>query len=136
MGLDMSLYGEIYDFSNEGERKKIDGFPVCKTTVEIAYWRKHPNLHGYIVEEFADGEDECQKIELSEQDLLNIIEAVKNDKLPFTEGFFFGRSPEKGDGEYEEQKQCDINVFTKAIEWMNTKPKEAGFRSVYYQSSW
>jgi hypothetical protein len=27
---------------------------------EVGYWRKHPDLHGYIVETFADGVDACQ----------------------------------------------------------------------------
>lgn len=136
MGLDMSLYGEKYDFSMNGEREMVDGYPLHKTTIELAYWRKHPNLHGYIVEEFADGEDECQKIELSDNDIRQIIEAIKNDNLPFTEGFFFGRSSQKGEPEYEEEKKHDIEVFNKALDWVNTKGNTPGYRSIYYQASW
>lgn len=27
----------------------------------IGYWRKEPNLHGFIVENFADGNDDCRE---------------------------------------------------------------------------
>lgn len=135
MGLDMSLYGEKLAMTFGDNKEMVDGFPLHKTVVELAYWRKHPNLHGFIVEEFADGEDECQQIDLSIDDLKKIILAVKNDELPFTEGFFFGRSPQKGEPEYEETKQHDIQVFEKAIEWAEGQT-ENEWRNVCYRSSW
>ena len=135
MGLDMSLYGEIHNIGFGEDKPMLDGYPLMKQTVELSYWRKHPNLHGYIVNTFADGEDECQRIELNEDDLTKIIEAVKNDKLPFTEGFFFGRSSMPGDSEYENQKEYDIEVFTKARDWLDVDTKNE-FRTVVYQASW
>jgi|694.fasta_scaffold75220_7 hypothetical protein len=135
MGLDMSLYGEIHNYGIGDDKPMLDGYPLTKQTVELSYWRKHPNLHGYIVNTFAGGEDECQRIELVDSDLENIIEAIKNDKLPFTEGFFFGRSPQKGESEYEEMKEYDLEVFRKARKWLATH-NDKQFRSVVYQSSW
>lgn len=138
MGLDMNLYGEkSLDYQVE---EMIDGFKVSKIVLEIAYWRKHPNLHGFIVSGFADGVDECQRIHLDKDDLHNIIVALKNDAIygePVT-GFFFGRSYFPGEkdefGSYEEQKAYDIEVFTKARDWLLTEGKE--WRSVVYQASW
>lgn len=54
MGLDMYLEG----------KEHIGG-----ETVELGYWRKHPDLHGYIVGTFADGKDICQEIPLAVQDM-------------------------------------------------------------------
>jgi hypothetical protein len=69
------------------------GKPALKAEIyELGYWRKHPNLHGYIVQEFADGKDECQEIPLGEDELIQIMEAVKANELPHTTGFFFGVS--------------------------------------------
>ena len=65
--------------------------------------RKHPDLHGYIVEKYADGRDECQEIELSVNDLEDIVRAIELDKLPHTEGFFFG-TPEWHEEDKEERK--------------------------------
>lgn len=135
MGLDMSLYGEIHNFGIGDDKPMLDGYPLAKQTVELSYWRKHPNLHGFIVQEFADGVDECQRIELDDDDLVKIIEAIKDNKLPFTEGFFFGRSTMYGEPEYEEQRDYDIGIFEKAREWLAVH-KDKEFRNVVYQASW
>lgn len=108
MGLDMYLMDEA-------------------TNTEIGYWRKHPNLHGFIVNTFASGVDECQKIYLSEDDIKCIIDAVNSRNLPHTTGFFFGYS----DGT---EGPKTIEIFTKALEVMSNTPKSN--RKVYYQASW
>lgn len=133
MGLDMYLYGEKSDWSLE--RQKEDDFPLASKTLEIAYWRKHPNLHGYIVEEFAEGKDECQRIELGPDEIRVIIQAIKDNKLPHTSGFFFGESPKMNSPNYDAQKKGDIEVFEKALAWIETQTKNE-FRSIYYQASW
>lgn len=94
---------------------------------EIGYWRKHPNLHGFIVNEFADGVDECQKIYLTRADLRRILDAVKEDALPHTDGFFFGASR-------PEHKEQTIEILERAIDFLK-KPHPRDAR-VYYQASW
>jgi hypothetical protein len=132
MGLDMYMQGEIHlPFDTV---KKLDGFKVDKLVLEIGYWRKHPNLHGYIVKEFAGGVDECQRIDLSREQLVQLLKAVKEDKLPPTEGFFFGES----DGS---EKEGDIQVIEQAIAWLDGEKKTKGqrkgeYRSVVYKASW
>jgi len=121
MGLDMYLRGSKFLWRNwndpEAERQE-DGYRITDIRIDLGYWRKHPNLHGYIVEAFASGNDNCQEIELSVQDMRNIISAIKEQRLPFTEGFFFGQSNDS-----EEQRKLDVAIFEQAIEWLEAEPK-------------
>ena len=136
MGLDMSLYG---DKSSWKSTETVDGFPVSSTVLDMGYWRKHANLHGYIVEIFANGEDECQKINLEPENLDQIIDALENDAIynEVTTGFFFGRSIFPGEEGYDEQKARDIDIFTKAKNWLTANDtSDSEWRSVYYRSSW
>ena len=107
---------------DEDNARKEDGITVSEVHLRLGYWRKHPNLHGYIVRTFAAGVDECQKIDL---------DAVQNPaSLPKTEGFFFGQSS----GQPEEVAE-DMKILERAIAWLETKtPNE--MRSVSYQASW
>lgn len=118
MGLDMYLTGKVSVWRNwEDESKdlKRDGFRVTGLELELGYWRKHPDLHGFIVQTFADGKDECQEIPLSSEQLIEIIEAVKNKALPKTGGFFFGES----DGSEDEET---IQILQAAIQWLEGIP--------------
>lgn len=131
MGLDMHLNGEKYFWTNWQEPEKNimeDGFRVKEKQLDLGYWRKHPNLHGYIVATFADGKDECQSIYLPEEAMLNIIDAIKGKRLIPTKGFFFGES----DGSEDEES---IAIFEKAIEWLKARCGGES-RTVYYKASW
>jgi hypothetical protein len=131
MGLDMYLTGEKYlvtDFENEANNLTEDGFRLTSKLVRLGYWRKHPNLHGFIVDTFANGEDNCQQIHLEAEAIERIIDAVARDELPHTEGFFFGES----DGS---EKSEDLRILKAALEWLRT-PEANVWRSVYYQASW
>lgn len=115
MGLDMYLTGRKFFWYATGRQdgRKEDGLNVKSLDVELGYWRKHPNLHGYIVNTFADGVDNCQEIELSADNLRQIIAAVKADDLPHTEGFFFGSS--LGD---KQEFDDTLKQLTKALDWL------------------
>jgi hypothetical protein len=128
MGLDMYLMGKKYVTDNE--TMECDGLTVTELIVEISYWRKHPNLHGYIVNTFANGKDECQDIGLGEDEVEDIIKAVKEQRLPHTEGFFFGQS-DLG----EEQIKEDVEAFEKALKWLKSNP-ENGHKYLVYKASW
>jgi hypothetical protein len=163
MGLDMYLTGRKdfwHNWKNEGDNRREDGKRVKSLDVELGYWRKHPNLHGYIVKTFASGVDDCKEIELDGDKLRNIIDAVKQRKLPKTDGFFFGSS----DGSAEE-READLKILREALDWleagdespMTTTPMATGpvfrmvevrpkpeaevkpqniTRSVYYRGDW
>lgn len=126
MGLDMYLIGKKFDHTDK--RVIEDGYEVTHKTLDLGYWRKHPNLHGYIVENFGNCEDNCQEIELPREAIVMILEAIGSNDLPDTDGFFFGET----DGT---EKEDDTAIFTAALAWLDTK--EAGvYRSISYQASW
>ena len=90
MGLD--AYGKVR--SPEGEVK------------EIAYWRKHNALHGWMEKLYrkkgGTKEFNCVPLELVEADLEMLELVVASAKLPETGGFFFG-SDSRFCGHYKEQ---------------------------------
>ena len=137
MGLDMNLYGRkmlnYNRYSDKAAPLSEDGFPVSDIILEMGYWRKHPDLHGYIVETFAEGVDECQEIELTVEDLRMIAAAIRANKLPHTEGFFFG------DSSWHIGKEEEYaTIFEKAAEWKsaNIDRNKEFYRVVYYRASW
>jgi len=119
----MYLTGERYFHGRD-----VGKHPCKSMRYELGYWRKHPNLHGFIVENFAGGIDDCREIHLDEQDLRKLLQAVIDNELPFTDGPFFGIT----DGT---ERDDDIRVFTEAIDWLK-QPDEPAWRSVSYQASW
>lgn len=136
MGLDMYLTGEKFFTSLDGKRPKDDeGYEVEKQVLTLGYWRKHANLHGYIVATFADNKDECQDIELDLEQLEALLEVVKDPaNMPKTEGFFFGESSND-----EAQIKEDTEIIAKAIGFLTSPAvtQEKGvWRSVHYRASW
>lgn len=154
MGLDMYLEGRTFNWATGDQVEMRDGFRVKGVMLELGYWRKHPNLHGYIVATFAGGKDNCQEIELDDDAIRDIIDAVKANRLPVTTGFFFGRSDGSEDTE-------TIAILERALAWLEdatpptmrkAEPIAAGMaavmikpedfsdaresRSVIYRASW
>ena len=97
------------------------------------YWRKHPNLQGWMENlwekktstGFGDGPAfNCVELELNKEDIEALRDAIKDEDLPNTEGFFFG---DDADIEYREQ---DLEF----CEWA-LKELEDG-KQVLYDSWW
>ena len=132
MGLDMNLYG-VKDMARQyGEdacNEEHDNFIVDSITLDLGYWRKHPNLHGFIVENFAGGKDGWQKIDLSKEDVLKIIQAVNEDNLPETKGFFFGVS-------CPSYKDETLRILNNALAWYDEDKGDCYGKKIYYQASW
>jgi hypothetical protein len=100
----------------------------------MGQWRKFAPLHKYIVNEYADGDDDCRRIELEAEQLRKIANALRHDKLPANDecgGFFFGH-PEWWQEERTERAWEHAQKFEKAAYWIEQK----AWRSVYYQASW
>ena len=124
MGLDMSAYKT---------KLKINGtdFKTSEDDKEIAYWRKHPNLHGMMEEIYREKGGKSNQfnvvpVELTKEDLVKLGDRIVNNKLPKTEGFFFG-----GDTSQDEDcKAHDLEFIAKA-----RKCLENGF-DVEYTSWW
>ena len=64
---------------------------------EIHYWCKHPNLHGwmeglYIAKGGTDRSFNVATLQLTPDDIDELEQAIRDQTLPFTTGFFFGGS--------------------------------------------
>ena len=71
-------------------------FEVEEAT-ELHYWRKHPNLHGWMEQLYRqkggnDAKFNCANLQLTADDLDRLETAIRDRTLPPTEGFFFGVS--------------------------------------------
>lgn len=107
---------------------------------ELAYWRKHNRLHGYmgaLWEEkgFPNQRDEgdyqfnCIPLELKKEDLLKLRKAIKEQSMPDTNGFFFGHDS-YDQGEYQEEvDKYDLKFVTDALRAIRN-----GYKIVY--DSW
>lgn len=138
MGLDQYAYvaakaGQQSEYY-EAEGDYVDGeWKPHKATVakprEIAYWRKHPNLQGWM-ENLAEkkglkyGSFNGIELELSWEDLDDLERAVTHGQLPETTGFFFGNP---SDEHYREQ---DLQFIKEARAELFVGLK------VFYNSSW
>lgn len=89
MGLDM------YAYTTKEKPDSLAGFHP-KQARQIFYWRKHPNLHGWMENLYRKNGGEakfnCQTVFLTADDLDQLEADVRGKKLPHTEGFFFGDS--------------------------------------------
>ena len=145
MGLDMYAYvaaraGQQDEYNEqEGDWDLETREWVTKGLVpkprELAYWRKHPNLHGWMnrlwdrkgrpgIDEQQDTSFNGIELELTWQDIEDLEQAVTHKQLPTTSGFFFGRD---ADEEYYEQDLRFVKE-TRAELFLGLK--------VFYNSSW
>jgi hypothetical protein len=149
MGLDMYAYvgrkGQYRDhyYNDEAEVPKPR---------EIAYWRKHPTLHGWMeklwvskgmpgisdmgtgfnveygmlpsTQGFMNTDFNGIELELTWEDVDNLERAVRHGTLPSTQGFFFGNP---ADEVYFEQ-DLEFCINAKAELFLGLK--------VFYNSSW
>lgn len=154
MGLDMFLYKK-YDIGAQYEHRKIDikleitenkvpinidKSKVSSITTEFLYWRKFNALHAYIVDNYANGVDDCRPIYLSINDLEDICEILStiiNDRsraeelLPTSTGFFFGS--EEYDDYYYSQVEGTYNNLKKEI---TLKENNNASIDYVYEASW
>ena len=103
-------------------------------TQELAYWRKHNRLQGWMEELYTrkGGKEEfnCVDLELTEEDINDLETAIEDRELPETGGFFFGNdSYSDYEGEYG-YKEDDLKFISNA-----RKALEEG-RQVIYSCSW
>jgi hypothetical protein len=137
MGLDMYAYvatreGQQHDYYDGAEWDENSREFVNKTVNkprEIAYWRKHPNLHGWM-ETLAKQKKlkydsfNGVEMELTAEDLDTLERDVKKRQLPATSGFFFG---DNSDQHYYDQDLAFVKAARTEM-FMGLK--------VFYNSSW
>lgn len=99
-----------------------------KDATHIHYWRKHPNLHGWMERLYREkgGTDDsfnCANLQLTADDLDRLEAAIRERRLPATDGPFFGES----DGSETED---DLQFVAKARDAL------AAGLTVFYTSWW
>ena len=133
---------EYYDGAEWDETTKDLVNTKVNKPREIAYWRKHPNLHGWMeklwrnkkylvqptdasapVESDSDNFNGIE-LELTAEDLDNLELAVKNKQLPATSGFFFGNEAD----DYYRESDLKFIQMARAEMFLGLK--------VFYNSSW
>lgn len=125
MGLDM------YAFAVSKE-KSIDQFTIAPDSdnEELQYWRKHHDLHGWMEQLYRakGGTKEsfnCVPVQLTVEDLDQLQSDLLGERLPQTQGFFFGINPPDLESLKEDLmfiQKCRISL------------KEG--KTVYYDSWW
>ena len=118
MGLDQ------YAMARKGESKTDEeGYEYYEDSMELAYWRKHPNLQGWMENPWRlkgnEGEFNCVDLELTLNDLDNLEKSLDNEALPETVGFFFGADADdhyaEADREFIVQARAAIKQGYKVI---------------------
>ena len=148
MGLDMYAYvanragqqGEFYDGAQFDKESGDYVNPNVTKPREIAYWRKHPNLHGWMEKLWIRKVNEAGgviaedsewgstfngiELELTHEDLDELERAVTHNQLPGTRGFFFG------DGADDFYRESDLEFIK------NARAELFFGLKVFYNSSW
>jgi hypothetical protein len=147
MGLDMYAYvaaraGQQSDYYEGAEFDEETRDYVNKKVTkprEVAYWRKHPNLHGWMESLWKRKMHDANRdipesewgssfngieLELTAEDLDELERAVRKRKLPATSGFFFGND-------------SDQHYYSHDLEFIKNARAELfmGLK-VFYNSSW
>lgn len=152
MGLDMYLTRETYIKNWEhnpperqydvqitrGDGVKLNLVRPREIVEEVGYWRKANAIHAWFVREVQDGVDNCQKAEVSEEDLKRLFATVNEvlddpskamTLLPPQAGFFFG-STEVNEWYLEDLKRT-LEIVGGVLETTNFSES-----TIYYESSW
>lgn len=126
MGLDQYAYktkvkpGKRVDFQDEVYKDEVE-------REELHYWRKHPNLHGFMEhlyrEKGGESEFNCRPVELTQGDIDRLAQSILDGELPETSGFFFGES-------FGDEENDDLEFCKKASEAI-----KEGY-TVFYDSWW
>lgn len=161
MGLDMYLYadkyvsrksntrieGSDYDYYDneiftsivsalEAQDLVDNDWTGLTVSIPVGYWRKANAIHNWIIQNCADGVDECQRIHLSPEQAQALVDNCKavikdrslaKDLLPPTSGFFFGSIDI--DEWYIDDLKRTVKIFEKVL-------KADNLEGVTYQASW
>ena len=119
---------EFFDFEMFVTKNPTASIPY-QLSKELVYWRKHPDIHGWMKNLFFEKGGQTESdfnhdvVWLTIKDVINLKDAIENDKLPKTSGFFFGDS----DGRLKEDDIEKANSMLDAL---------SNGSLIYYISSW
>jgi hypothetical protein len=136
MGLDMYLEGELWQWNstNGGGATRATDKLIKSIRVELGYWRKHHNLHQYIIQEFADNVDNYEDVDLDGDILRKLIEHLEQEPLLRSEQV---QEPIYSDEEGEDRAGT-LKQLKGALNWLNATDGEyqGWTRTVFYRASW
>lgn len=135
MGLDMYVYvatqagaqSAYYEAEFGDDKSKVG---TVGRPREIAYWRKHPNLHGWMRQLWESrgnsGDFNGDELELTWEDLAQLEEDIHNHRLASINetGFFFGNPSD----DYYRIQDLEFIKNARAELFMGLR--------VFYNSSW
>ena len=105
--------------------------PSLSRPVEIAYWRKHPHLHGWMEQLWQSksnpGPDAVFngiELELFREDIDRLEQDILDGMLPETQGFFFGDNA----SDYYREQDLEFVKNARAELFLGLR--------VFYNSSW
>jgi hypothetical protein len=164
MGLDQYLYARKYISANNYSRDEEGNFSAtpnpefsnimeqsdlpldinkytfsgsANVAIQVGYWRKANAIHGWFVDELANGVDECQEIYVPREKLSELRDLCKSalkepamagEILPPTAGFFFGSN------EVDEWYMDDLKTTIEMIDFILANTSED--YDFFYQASW
>lgn len=115
--------GKEIDFNQNPEEYWCEEFEAER----FHSWRKHPNLHGWMENLYRrkGGKEEfnLEPMVLTLKDLGNLRQDVLGNKLPVTDGFFFGKSTGK-------EMTRDLEAIEQAIKLIQEG------RTIIYEASY
>jgi hypothetical protein len=133
----------MYAYSAARAGQQAEYASTASEPASIAKWAKHPNLHGWFEklwnckngiplsqsQRFEENKYPAQcfnqvEVELTWEDLDQLELAIKNNKLPITTGFYFGKSAD------DHYKETDLKFIQAARADLFIGLK------VFYNSSW
>jgi len=112
---------------------KAEAWQDGSTQRELAYWRKHPNLHGWMEQLWCSQNTDPTadysafngiELELTWADIDTLEAAIRHKQLPATGGFFFGEDSD----DYYFQSDLEFVKNARAELFLGLK--------VFYNSSW
>ena len=134
-----SDFNVMTSLAPEGLTKYSD-FGGIQVSYPVGYWRKANAIHGWFVNELADGVDECQEIRVPREKLVELRDlcklavsqpAMAGEVLPPTLGFFFGSS------EIDEYYMQDLKDTVKMLDNILSIISEDNWEWEFtYHASW
>ena len=112
-----------YTDHDGNEHEDVEEYLEWDDTIELATWRTHPNLQGWMQNlyyEKGGGEEfNCVDLELTLDDLNALEATLDEEELPETVGFFFGSNADdhyaEADREFIVQARAAIKQGYKVI---------------------
>ena len=89
------------------EKEGFEEYLEWDDTIQLAEWRKHPNLQGWMeelwYEKGGEGDFNCVELELTLENLDALEATLDEEELPETSGFFFGGNADDENAEADRE---------------------------------